>query len=78
MFTSVHMYVYVCMYVCTVHRCTYTLCVHVCVDVCESTCTQVHEWGMHSTVAVWRSEDNLWELLLSFQHGGPRDYDIWQ
>lgn len=30
-------------------------------------------WGCaHATVYLWRSEDNLWESVLSFYHMGPR------
>jgi hypothetical protein len=28
----------------------------------------------HSEAHTWRSEDNLWESGLSFQHVGPRDH----
>lgn len=28
--------------------------------------------GTHTTVHMWRSEDNLWELFLSSYHVGPR------
>ena len=37
------------------------VCVCVCVCVCVGVCTMVH---------MWRSKDNLKELVLSFYHGG--------
>lgn len=46
----------------------FTVCVYfMCVCVCEHECMPQY---------VWRSEDSLWEAVLSFHHGGPADWTL--
>jgi hypothetical protein len=47
------------------------VCVCVCIWANQCTCTNAMVWR-------WRSEDNSWELVLSFHHVGSRDWtQIW-
>lgn len=57
------------MYMCA---CMYVQCMCVGIHVCMYVCVHTHmcKWGMNSTVDVWRSEGNLWELVLSPQCAG--------
>ena len=77
-FLSVYVCVCVCICVCCICRYVFgyiCVCIYVCLYICVCVCARVHTRALyaHATARVWRSENNLLELILSFHGIGPRD-----